>query len=63
MSDDILDTDGKDFDIKASDLMPSWFFWGQGIVLVKREDWSKANRRIEGLLRELHKVKKSRKVK
>lgn len=40
---------------RVAKIMPVFTFWGDGIVLVTRKEWLKAERRIESILKQLHK--------
>ena len=57
-----MSTEYKDFDNNieraAANLMPVWTFWGDGVVLVSKNNWLKSQRRIESLLRQVHRSKK-----
>ena len=43
---------------RAGNLMPVWTFWGVGVVLVSKDNWLKSKRKIESLLRQVHRSKK-----
>jgi len=56
-----MDEDVKEkFDYKdrAAKILPEWSYWGEGIVLVKREQWERSERKIISMLKNLRKLKK-----
>ena len=42
---------------RAAMILPDWTFWGEGIVLVKKEHWLKSESKIEAILKQLHRAK------
>ena len=42
---------------RAATILPDWTFWGEGIVLVKKEHWLKSESKIEAILKQLHRAK------
>ena len=49
-----------DYEDRASKIMPTWSFWGEGVVLVKKEQWYKSRAKIIAILKQLHRAKKAR---
>jgi len=45
------------YDERAENIMPKWCFWGEGIVLLKKEDYYKSRVRIVAILKQLGKAK------
>ena len=52
--------DEFEFEDRASDVLPTFTYWGSGIVLVSQEQWWKSRDRIKAILRQLHKEKMRR---
>ena len=51
----------EDYEKRAEKIMPDWSYWGEGIVLIKREHWYKSRKKIIAILKNLHKAKKKMK--
>ena len=47
-----------DYEKRVGSIMPSWTFWGEGIVLVNKKQWYKSRDRILAILKQMHKTKK-----
>lgn len=42
---------------RAAKIMPTFTFWGNGIVLITQKEWQKAEKRIRAIFRQLSKAK------
>ncbi len=39
-------------------IMPNWSYWGNGIVLVSKNEWQASEKRINSVIRQLSRSKK-----
>jgi hypothetical protein len=45
------------YEERAEKIMPQFTFWGEGIILIKKEEWYKSRYRIIDILKQLHRAK------
>jgi hypothetical protein len=45
------------YEERAEKIMPQFTFWGEGIILIKKEEWYKSRYRIIAILKQLHRAK------
>ena len=45
-------------DSRTTNILPTFTFWGDGIVLVTQKEWRESTRRIESVLNQLSRSKK-----
>ena len=51
------ETDDFEFEDRAENVLPTFTYWGTGIVLIKKEQWYKSRDRIKAILKQLHREK------
>jgi len=49
--------DESNYEERAENIMPVFTFWGEGIVLIKKDHWYKSRGRIISILKQLHRAK------
>ena len=47
----------NNYENRAEKIMPQFTFWGEGIILIKKDEWYKSHYRIIAILKQLHRAK------
>lgn len=50
----------NNYEERAEKIMPQFTFWGEGIILIKKEEWYKSRYHIIAILKQLHRAKNKR---
>jgi hypothetical protein len=48
------------YEERAENILPNWSYWGEGVVLIKKENWYKSQKKIIAILKQLRKAKNER---
>ena len=48
------------YEERAENILPNWSYWGGGVVLIKKENWYKSQKKIIAILKQLRKAKNER---
>lgn len=49
--------DLDDYFERAEEIMPVFSYWGEGIIVINKEQWRRSRYKIQSLLKHLHQAK------